>query len=161
LAATAAVGTWLHWLLRKPAHLGEPFRLASAWALVGCLLATGSGFFDVPPAAPALLATLLMIGALGLVAVWFGFAAVRTGADRHGHVALAALVLLYVCVRASPLGSGLSSEADVIVAIAWAFALQFVSELLQRAKLTALEQPAIWGARTIPLAACLLVLWIA
>jgi hypothetical protein len=39
--------------------------------------------------------------------------------------------------------------------------LQFSSEWLQRAGFTALQRPAVFGARTLPLAACVLVLSIA
>lgn len=161
LAATAALAAWVHWWVRGRANLGAPFRLASAWAAAGALLAAGSGAFRVPASAPALLPAGLAIAALLCAIVWFGFAAIRTARDGHGHAAQATLVLLYVCVRTGPLGAGFTSETDTLVAIAAAFALHFVAELLQRARLVALERPAAAGARTLPVAACAIVIWLA
>ena len=161
LAITAALAAWLHWALRRPANLGEPFRLSSAWAVVGALFALASPLYSVPASAPALLPAVLALAALGLVAAWFGFAAIRTGRDRHGHAAQVALVLLYISIRTGPLGAGITAETDAIVAIAASFALHFTSELLRRAGLTALERPAVTGARILPLAACIVVLWLA
>lgn len=160
LAITAVLAAWVHWWARDRLHLGEAFRLVSAWASVGCLLALASAAFDAPPSAPALLPAWLALATLLAATAWFVFAAVRTARDRHGHAAQVTLLLLYVCVRTSPLGSGLSLETDAIVAIGAAFTLHFLSELLQRAKLTALERPAVFGARVVPVAACMIV-WIA
>jgi hypothetical protein len=70
-------------------------------------------------------------------------------------------VLLYACARTGPIGADLSSNADAIVAIAAAFALHFLSELWQRAQLTALHRPAVLGARLLPAGACAIVLWAA
>jgi hypothetical protein len=158
LAVTAASGAWAHWFARARAHLGEPFHLASGWALVGGLLAVASGIFEPPAPAPAVLPTFLVIATLLLTTAWFAFAAVRKAEARYGYAAQATLLVLYVCVRMSPLGSGLSSETDIIVAIGAAFAMHFLSELLQRARLTALERPAAFGARIFPAAACVIAI---
>ncbi|HMA10119.1 MAG TPA: hypothetical protein VKP68_19725, partial [Ramlibacter sp.] len=157
LAITAALAAWVHWWARDRLHLGEPFRLVSAWASVGCLLALASAAFDAPSSAPALLPALLALATLLVATAWFAFAAVRTAKDRYGYAAQVTLLLLYVCIRTSPLGSGLSPETDAIVAIGAAFSLHFLSELLQRANLTALERPAVFGARVVPIAACMIV----
>ena len=77
------------------------------------------------------------------------------------HLAHAALVLLYLCLRTSPIAVRLPPETDVLVAIGFAFALHFLSALLRRARLPSLERPAAFGARTLPVAACLLVIWLA
>jgi hypothetical protein len=161
LAVTAALAAWLHWWVRGRAHLGEPFRLVSAWAAIAALLAVGSGALDVPASAPAILPAVLAVTALVFATLWFGFAAIRSARDRHGYAAQAALVLLYVCVRTTPLGSDLSPETDTLVAIAAAFALHFLSELLHRARLGSLERPAIVGAQVLPVAACTIVIWLA
>ena len=161
LAATAALAGWAHWWLRGPARLGEPFGLASAWAGVGSLLAVASGALDAPPSAPAALPVILAAFALALATAWFGFAAIRRGQDRYGHAALIALLVLYLCVRTSPLGAALSLETDAIVAIAAAFALHFASELLRRAGLAALDRPAALAARILPLVACVIAISLA
>ncbi|HEY0987910.1 MAG TPA: hypothetical protein VGD80_12690 [Kofleriaceae bacterium] len=161
LAVTAALAAWVHWWIRRRANLGVPVALASLWAVIAALLAAVSSASDVPASAPAVLPAVLAVAALLLVTTWFGFAAIRTGRDRHGHAAQAALVVLYIVVRTGPLGAGLRAETDAIVAIAAAFALHFLSELLQRAKLAALERPAVLGARTLPVAACAIVIWLA
>jgi hypothetical protein len=161
LAVTAALAAWAHWLARRRAALGAPVVLASAWAAIGAVLAAASGALDLPASAPALLPPILAIAALLLAAAWFGFAAVWTGRARFGFAAEAALVVIYACIRTSPLGDGLGAQTDAIVAIAAAFALHFAGELLHRAGLTALEHPAVFGARMLPAAACLSVLWLA
>lgn len=161
LAVTAALAAWVHWFARAAAGLGEPFGLASTWALVGGALAAVSVALGAPASAPAILPTALMIAALVLTTAWFGFAAIRTAQDRHGYLAEAALLVLYACVRLGPLGAGLHPETDAIIAIGAAFALHFLSELWQRARLTALHRPAVLGARLLPAGACAIVLWAA
>jgi hypothetical protein len=159
LAATASLAAWAHWLVRGPTGLGAPFPLVSAWATIGGVLAMIACGDGSPATAPIVLA----LAALALTAAWFGFAAVRTGALSHGYVAEATLVALYVAIRISPVGdrAGLTAETDLVVAIGAAFVLHFASILLARAQLPALARPAIFGARLLPIAACLAALELA
>ncbi|HEY0192445.1 MAG TPA: hypothetical protein VGC42_15100, partial [Kofleriaceae bacterium] len=155
LAVTAALAAWGHWRLRARL-VGAALGLASAWAAIAGVLALLACASASPATAPAHAATLLALLALGLAAGWFGFAAVRTGARGHGHAAVAALIAAYVGLRLAPLGAGITTDTDVIVAVVAAFVLHFASELLQRARLTALAGPAALAARALPLAACAL-----
>jgi hypothetical protein len=134
--------------VRAPTKLGAPFQLASAWAIVGGGLAMAA-IGDPAPAAIA-----LAVAALALATAWLGFAAVRTAELRYGYAAEAGLFALYMWIRLSPLGAGMTAETDVVVAIAAAFTLHFASIVLARAELPVLARPAMLGARLLPLAAC-------
>lgn len=184
LAATCALGAWGHWWTRDLAQAGAvsgaragaptgsaagaatgftvgSLALASGWAGVAAGLAVAATVVDAPALAPALLSIGLGLGSLALLVAWFGFAAIRSGRAAYGHAAQAALIALYACARLSPLGDGVTAETDVVVAIGFAFALHFVAELLERARLLGLAQPAVLGARALPVAACLIAVWLA
>ena len=147
LALTASLGAWTHWWLRRPLGLASPRAYASAWALVAVALALAASVGAGPLTAATGLAALV------LVALWFGFAAVESGHDRHGHLALATLLLLYLDVRIGPFGAGLSAALDAGLLVSAALALHFAADLLDRAQLAALVRPARVGARLLPLVA--------
>ncbi|MCG8421092.1 MAG: hypothetical protein MJE77_24490 [Proteobacteria bacterium] len=166
LALGTSLGAWLHWILRRRIA-GEHSclarlvaHLASGWAASGALLALLSAFFPAPPAVPAALCPAFGLAAILLSTAWYGFTSFRSGQTIYGYVGQATLLLGYVHLRAGPL-FGLDAEADAIAAIAFAFALHFLAELLRRTTSNALGHSATVGARFFPVGACMVVGWAA
>ncbi len=150
LALTASLGAWAHWGLRRRVGLGAPRAYASGWALVAAALALASAGAGAPLAASAVVTAAVGLTALGLVTVWFGFAAVDTGRAQHGHPALAGLILVYLHVRIGPFGAGLNAGLDASLAVGAAFLLHLATEVLGRGRLAALAGSARAGARVLP-----------